>query len=218
VLVGLDTASIEGPSTRMADPSNGPPPSPKVGNFSDRGWGISVIRSSALLGGRPGLVRTDTVTSQEAPLVDHVKRGGDFRWPHARTINGHRRRLLHGHGRYEPDEQAPSRAVCSMLRTAGVHLSSRLRWAAVGVHMASHCPPQPSRVAPALRWCTAHILPMAAYGTVDHWPAMVAGKPVDKSVEICLDSTKAHEIVSFLRARPKPMVAGLGFEPRTFGL
>jgi hypothetical protein len=59
---------------------------------------------------------------------------------------------------------------------------------------------------------------MAAYGTVDHWPAMVAGKPVDNAVEICPDSTKAHEIVIFLRARPKPMVAGGGSEPTGFEL
>jgi hypothetical protein len=61
-------------------------------------------------------------------------------------------------------------------------------------------------------------LRMAAYVTVDHWPAMVAGKPVYKSVEICLDSTKAHEIVGFLRARPKPMVAAAGSEPAGFKL
>jgi hypothetical protein len=38
---------------------------------------------------------------------------------------------------------------------------------------------------------------MAAYGTVDHWPAMVAGKPVENPVGIYPDSTKAHEIVGF---------------------
>jgi hypothetical protein len=45
MLVGLVTASIGEPSTQMADPSRGPPLRSRVGNFSDRGWGISVILS-----------------------------------------------------------------------------------------------------------------------------------------------------------------------------
>ena len=55
MLVGFVTASIEGPTTRMADPSSGPPPCSRVGNFSDREWGISEIRSNELVPSERGL-------------------------------------------------------------------------------------------------------------------------------------------------------------------
>ena len=58
----------------------------------------------------------------------------------------------------------------------------------------------------------------AAYARAEYFPIESPDKPVDKSVEVRRNSTKAHDIVGFRLDSENPLVAGAGFEPATFGL